>query len=87
MLPLELRLDVRARPQQAGENRGDFDPVLCHFRAEAVRKAGQCELARAVRREVRHGHLSADGRDIHDAPPALFEGGSAAVMSRSGPQK
>src|SRR5262249_14630179 len=68
-----------ARAPRAHEPRTDGAHLYAlagEFGTEALREADQGELARAVRQEVRHADLAADGGHVHDAtgPPASHWG-------------
>ena len=87
MLALELRLDVRARAQQAGEDGRDFDPVLRQFCAEASESPASANLL--AQYGARCGTaIFPPMEEIFTMRPGFFsDEGSAAVMSRNGPQR
>ena len=67
VLALEQGVAWASRPHQARIDGGDHDTAGAHLRGEALGEAGERELAGAVREQVRHGDLPADGDDVDDA--------------------
>ena len=72
-------LPVRISPGQTVVT----NAVLSQLGAQAFGKTDQRELAGAVRQQVRHADLAADGRDVDDAPLAAsprISGSTASVV-------
>src|SRR5687767_3718090 len=67
MLSLEVGIAWAARAHQAGTNSRYDDSVFPQLCVKTFRETNECKFARAVRHEMRHGDLSADRRNIHDA--------------------
>jgi hypothetical protein len=70
MLALEEGVGRTAGAHQAGADGGDDDAVPVQFGAQAVRVAGEGELAGAVGEQVRDADLATDRADVDDAAAA-----------------
>src|SRR5262245_22362779 len=57
---------MRAGSHKARRHRCDLNIVARQLSPNRVRETGQCKLAGAVRRKMRHGNFATDGGDVHD---------------------
>src|SRR5437773_8757792 len=67
MMPLEESVPGAARAHEAGTDRAHLYALARELGPQAFREAHEGELARAVRQEMRHADLAADGGHVHDA--------------------
>src|SRR5205814_274761 len=63
---LELCIHVRTGAHHSRRDGGDMDVVACQLGANRIGETGQRKFADAVWREMRHGDLAANGRNIND---------------------
>jgi hypothetical protein len=67
----EPGLQVGAGTHEPGHHRGDRHRAAAEFGPEPIGEPDGGELGRAVRQQVRHAHLAADGSDGDDPAVVL----------------